>query len=206
MAVRKDIVDSDKAIVEEVFNQLIDWVYEINFGAAERPVFSMWEEEEVDLDQATRDKTLSDAGVKFTKKYYMKAYGLEEEDLEIVPTGPQGPTGLKGLKGSVDGNQTQFVEPGNIGRWPLTAFPDQDAIDAAIVRLNPEEIQKQAEGILRPIIELIEGGHDYQEILGELAGTYPSLDDGALQEMLGRAIFVSEVWGRITAEGEKLRG
>ncbi len=49
------------------------------------------------------------------------------------------------------------------------------------------------------MIDLIEQGNDYHEILDTLAGTYPNMDDAALQEMLSRAIFVSELWGRLSA-------
>ena len=43
----------------------------------------MYAPEDVDLTLAQRDKILSDTGVKFTKEYFIKAYGLEEEDFDI---------------------------------------------------------------------------------------------------------------------------
>ncbi len=190
MAVRGDIVDGDKKIVEEAFNELIDWIFDYNFGSGQRPVFSMWEEEDVDKDLAERDKTLSETGVKFTKTYYMRAYGFEEEDLEINPPPP-----TDGLSRSSRSNGLNYAEG-------VKGFPDQDAIDAAIASISPTALQKQAEGVLRPIIEMIEGGQNYQEMLNALADTYPNMDDAALQEMLSRAIFVSEVWGRLSAENQ----
>ena len=83
MQVRQDIVDSDKKLVEGVINQLIQWIYEINFTNAEVPVFELYEPEDVDLTLAQRDKILSDTGVKFTKEYFIKNYGLEDEDFDI---------------------------------------------------------------------------------------------------------------------------
>ena len=58
MGVRKDIIDADKRIVERTFNQLIRWIYEYNFpGETDIPVFSMFEEDEIDLNQISqRDK------------------------------------------------------------------------------------------------------------------------------------------------------
>ena len=102
-AIRQDIVDADRKLVESVINQLIQWIYEINFAdcrqSAKRsgdtfnadnqepnqevPVFEMYEPEDVDLTLAQRDKILSETGVKFTKEYFIKAYGLEEEDFDI---------------------------------------------------------------------------------------------------------------------------
>jgi len=196
MAVRKDIINSDKKLVERTFNDLIKWIFEINFTSGERPIFSMWEEEDVDKDLADRDKTLMDMGqIKFTKKYYMKTYGFEDEDIEVTmetvkTPGTSLPQGE--FSESTIGNRQSAIGNG--------LFPDQDAIDAAIEGISPEELQKQAEGLLRPVIDLIKQGSDYQEILDNLADTYPNMDDSALQDMLQRAIFVSEIWGRLSAE------
>ena len=77
-------VDSDKKLVEGVINQLIQWFYEINFANGEVPVFELNEPEDVDLTLAQRDKILSDTGVKFTKEYFIKNYGLEDEDFDII--------------------------------------------------------------------------------------------------------------------------
>ena len=92
MQVRQDIIDSDKKLVEGVINQLIQWIYEINFANAEVPIFELYEPEDVDLTLAQRDKILSDTGVKFTKEYFIKNYGLEEEDFDIrediIPASP----------------------------------------------------------------------------------------------------------------------
>lgn len=43
----------------------------------------MYAPEDVDLTLAQRDKILSDTGVKFTKEYFIKNYGLEDEDFDI---------------------------------------------------------------------------------------------------------------------------
>ena len=82
-AIRQDIIDADKKLVESVINQLIRWIYEINFSTGDIPVFEMYAPEDVDLTLAQRDKILSDTGVKFTKEYFIKNYGLEDEDFDI---------------------------------------------------------------------------------------------------------------------------
>lgn len=78
-------------------------------------------------------------------------------------------------------------------------YPDQSSIDSAVDSLKPEDLQKQAEGVLKPIIDMIRSGTDYNKILENLAETYPNMDDKGLEDMLTRAIFVSEVWGRLNA-------
>ncbi len=81
--VRKDIVNSDKNIVEKAHNQLIKWIWEINFNYGEIPKFSMFEEEDVNKTLAERDEILVKQGVKFTKSYYIENYGLDDKDFEI---------------------------------------------------------------------------------------------------------------------------
>ena len=86
MQVRQDIIDSDKKLVEGVINQLIQWIYEINFANAEVPVFELYEPENVDLNLAQRDKILSDTGVKFTKEYFIKIMVLKRRILILGKT------------------------------------------------------------------------------------------------------------------------
>ncbi|NLF84064.1 MAG: DUF935 family protein, partial [Candidatus Gastranaerophilales bacterium] len=132
MDVRGDIIEADKRIVERTLNQLIRWIYDYNFsGSTNIPVFFMYEEEDVDLTLAQRDKILSEAGVKFTKKYLMKTYGFEEDDIEIAQTNPE---------------QNSKPEPA-FKEFKESQFPDQQAIDEFINSFSDEELQAQADTI-----------------------------------------------------------
>jgi phage gp29-like protein len=91
MDVRKDITDSDKKMAERVFNELIGWTWELNFSSGEKPAFSMYEQEDVDKTLAERDQILTQAGVKFTKQYFIKGYGFDEADIEAVNVPPASP-------------------------------------------------------------------------------------------------------------------
>lgn len=182
MQVRSDIIDADKKLSEKVFNELIKWIYELNFNNGERPVFSMWEEEDVDKILAERDKTLVDTGVKFTKQYFMKAYGFEEDDIDVV-TAQQ------------TGDRQQFAESSD-----KSLFPDQHVIDDAVDSISPEELQKQIDRVLKPIIDLINQGNDYNSVMEKLVETYPDMETTAIEKMLARAIFVAELWGRLNAD------
>jgi phage gp29-like protein len=187
MQVRKDLLDSDKRLIENIFNSLIKWIYEINFSEGETPYFTLYEEEEVEKDLAERDEKLANvlqiSGLKLSKKYFQKAYGLEDEDFEQQQT----PT-------SKQLSQQFYEQPSS-----KNTFPDQQAIDDAINALSDEELQKQMEGVLKPIIQLIQGGNSYEEIMEKLVETFPDMDQNALEEMLSRAIFVSELWGMLNA-------
>lgn len=180
--VRQDIVDSDTKLVEKAANLLINWINELNYNNAEIPVFSLWEEEDVDKDLAERDKILSDSGVKFTKKYFMKNYGFEEEDIEITDT-----------KTNNSGKSTEFSESENN---PET-FPDQVAIDSLIDSFSHNDLSKQADEILKPLMKVINESSDFNEAMEKISEVYPDMNSKKLEDFLTKAIFISDVWGRI---------
>lgn len=189
--VKAYLVEEDKRLVEAAANQLIKWIYEINFGTGEQPIFSMYEEEDVDLDLATRDKSLSDQGVELSKDYYTRAYGFEEGDIVAVNKPSAKPPG------PADGKPVaNFAEK---PKGPI-APPDQAAIDEFADGLDPKEMQLQAEGFLKPVIDLINRGKSFEEILDNLAATFEDMDSRSLEKMLQRAIFVSEIIGRENAD------
>lgn len=82
LEVAADLRDSDAALVSSTVNQLIKWTMYANGMSGPAPVFDMWEQEEIDETLAKRDKTLTDSGVAFSKKYWMKTYDLDDEDIE----------------------------------------------------------------------------------------------------------------------------
>lgn len=186
MQVRKDIINADKKLVEKTFNKLIKWIAELNFNSSDLPVFSMWEEEDVDKDLAERDEkltaSLEKSGLRLSKRYYQKSYGLEDEDIEASNQ-------------QSAASQQQFAE-----RVSDNPFPDQQALDNAIDSISPEQLQAQMEGVLKPIIDLIQEGNNYDEVMEKLIETYPDMDTKAIEKMLARAIFVSELWGRLNAD------
>ena len=178
MQVRQDIIDSDKKLVESVINQLITWIYEINFPNSEIPVFELYAPEDVDLTLAQRDKILSDTGVKFTKEYFIKAYGLEEEDFDIrediIP--PQVP------------NFKEFKEQEE------TAPLGQQQLEDLFKFLSENELTNQAQKMLSPLISLIENCDSFEEAYELL--TDKNLKSKKFEESLQKALFLSELQGR----------
>jgi hypothetical protein len=79
--------------------------------------------------------------------------------------------------------------------WGLSPFPDRSAFDEVAESISPGELQEQMEGVLKPVLELLKGGNSREDILSQLSEAYPDMDDKGFQEMLSRAIFVSELWG-----------
>ena len=177
MQVRQDIIDSDKKLVEGVINQLIQWIYEINFANAEVPVFELYEPEDVDLTLAQRDKILSDTGVKFTKEYFIKNYGLEEEDFDIrediIPASP---------------NFKEFKEEEE------KLVPGQAQIENLFKFITEGDLNKQAQSMLSPLIKLFESCENYEEAFELL--TDKNLHSKEFEQTIQKALFLCELQGR----------
>lgn len=177
MQVRQDIIDSDKKLVEGVINQLIQWIYEINFANAEVPVFELYEPEDVDLTLAQRDKILSDTGVKFTKEYFIKNYGLEEEDFDIrediIPASP---------------NFKEFKEEEE------HLIPGQAQIENLFKFITEGDLNKQAQSMLSPLIKLFESCESYEEAFELL--TDKNLHSKQFEQTIQKALFLCELQGR----------
>lgn len=176
LEVARDIRDADKKLVESTLNQLIRWTHELNFNDGAKPRFEMWEQREVDEVLAKRDKTLTEAGVTFSRAYFMRAYDLQEGDL--VDKAP-----------AADAKTVEFAEGDG------EEYPDQIALDNALDRLTGDGLNAQAQDLLRPVIQLIGEADDYPEAMEQLAALYPKMDTAALEETLTRALFVAELWG-----------
>ncbi|MDF0606640.1 DUF935 domain-containing protein [Neisseriaceae bacterium TC5R-5] len=173
LEVTHDIRDGDKAVVEEAFNTLIRWVTELNFNAATRPVFSLWEQQEVDKVLAERDEKLVRAGAKLTPAYFKRAYSLQDGDL------------AEGAQ--TDTPAAEFAEG--------VEATDQLALDAALNALSPDDLNADMQALLAPLLKQIANQTQPDELLGMLAELYPAMDAAGLQQRLARAIFVAKLWG-----------
>ena len=107
----------------------------------------MFAPEDVDLTLAQRDKILSDTGVKFTKEYFIKNYGLEDEDFEIredfYPT--QNP------------NFKEFKQEDE----ELT--PGQEQLENLFGFISETKLSEQAQKLLKPFLSLVDSCDSYEE-------------------------------------------
>ena len=88
MKVREEIIDMDSKLVEGVFNKLIKWICEINFGTKDIPYFQFNKEDSAQLDLASQTVQLSQAGVKYTKEYFIRKFNLAEDEFEMAVVQP----------------------------------------------------------------------------------------------------------------------
>jgi len=178
--------DADAAMVASGLTQLARWVVEVNWPSSAAPAYEFWEQEEVDERQAKRDETLKRAGVPFSRKYWMRTYNLQEDDLEPEAQPGQVVPGQAGMLPGVPG--IQLAE----GDVP----PDQAALDEAIANLPADQIQAAMAKMLQPALDAIATADTPDRVFAVLAEAYPRMDSSALEKLLQQALFVADLVGR----------
>jgi len=197
--IRDDIILSDKKLVENTHNKLIRWIAEINFGIdTDLPKFEMFEEEDVDLDLAQRDKILKDTGVKFTKSYIMRTYGFEEDDIEEVESVPESKDGFKPEEPNSEDKlkedkESEFAEKGEY-------YTDQ-----IIKQFSDIQLQSQIKEALSPVFKLINSANEYNEVLKALDGLNPTMSTVDIEKHLTKVLFIAELLGSKDARDEVIK-
>lgn len=81
--VRREVISADSKLVENTVNQLIYYAVKINFGDLAYPKFRFVINDSDNLNKIDRDTKLVAAGVKFSKEYWMRTYGISDGDFSI---------------------------------------------------------------------------------------------------------------------------
>lgn len=185
--------DADKLMVERTANQLIDWIWEINNGGGEKPYFKLYLPKSINKEQAERDKLLTEIGVKFEPTYIQKTYDMDESDFTM---------------GEPEGNPGGIEPPNaggpipNLSMFADKTYPDQAAIDNAVKNIPIAVLREQANGLLKPIIELVNNSNSYSDVLDKLLETYPNMEFDNAEQMIKQAVFISNVYGRVAGDAE----
>lgn len=176
-----NITDGDRKLVQKALNQLISWIYTINFGAENNiPTFRLYEEEDVDTATADRDEKLVKQGVRFTADYYKKTYNFTDQDFTLSSE-----------------SQKSFSElpaPLSLPRRGAGGEVVQEPI------IPNSVLQMQIEQTLKPIFQLIENGSSFEEIEEGLKSIYPDMKSSQLENLLTKVLFISELNGRLKDE------
>jgi len=75
---------SDKKIVEDGINRILQYWSFLNWGHIDAPKIRLKKKEKIVDESERRDEVLSKIGVRFTKEYFKKRYRLEDSDFELV--------------------------------------------------------------------------------------------------------------------------
>lgn len=209
LEVTDDIRDRDAAMVAQVVNQLIRWTVETNWPGQPAPCWELEADEGIDKTLAERDQILTLAGARLSRSYFMRAYGLEEDDLEAAAP-PAMPDAFPGGKDRVPAGT---LVPGQDAPAPVPVAlaapgPDpavplgQALIDAEADRDASTLEQQAMERLLAPILTALADGLTPVAILGRMDEWYGQLDDSLLQELLTRGVAAADAIGRLEVKDE----
>jgi phage gp29-like protein len=175
LTVRKDVIDSDKQLIEYWLNKLIEWVIEFNFGEiAEMPRFELYEEEDVDMTLAQRDAALAGTNqVLFTKEYFRRNYGFADDEIDIA-----------GAAATPPAETTQ--PPPQFAEMPKN--------------FNVSQFDEMTRKILKPIIELIGKGTSYSDIQDRIVELFPDLDTTAIEDYMAKGILIATGAGLLSGK------
>lgn len=181
------VLMSDKHIVENSWNQAFAWLTFLNFGDVEFPRCNLYEEEGINIVAAQRDEILSRLpGFKFKSVYFQrKNYNLAEDEFEFAEAPDQSIKPPAFAEGSDNSGLSQAVK-------------NQQAIDQLVAGLSEQRLTDQSQAIIQPILDLLEKSDNVNDVADKLIQLYPAMDAKQLEAMLEKAMFISEVYGRLT--------
>lgn len=188
MEVADDLRDGDAEIVASTINQLIRWTVAINWPGATAPTWRMWDQAAKDKLQADRDKSNYDAGARYTKAYWVRAYGYQEDDLADTAAPMPAVTPVAGAA--------------------ALAFAQAAATDAAA---DPTATEQAAlagaaapawDAMLAQIQALVDGAADAAELQRNLAAAYAHLPTDDLVKLMSAAFALAQLKGMAAARDQ----
>lgn len=193
--VRHDLLVGDAGMAAETVTQHLLWpILALNgrYNPERAPHFEFDTRESVDL--ALLMKVIGGAQA--------AGFGITAEwvsDKSGIPLPQDGQTILKPLSAQPPGDAvlSQVMQ----ARLAALSLPQSGAdnvqlqLDAA-PQLLAAQASTAAEAMLRPLIAKVKAARSPDEVFELLAASYPTLDDMALQELVGQAVFVADVMGQ----------
>jgi phage gp29-like protein len=108
--VRENIAAADRRRISEAFNLLAGWYTLYNFGGnAPVPRFEYVKDEDLQTERADRDGKLYQQGWRPKKEYFIREYGMQEEDFDVAEAPSGG--GFEGFKQPFKGGLNGGLEP-----------------------------------------------------------------------------------------------
>ncbi len=177
---------ADQKLVTSVFED-IAWHYgQINAPGVPSPLFTWFEEEDIQESRAARDNVLSQtmgrSGYRFTAGYFQKQYSLADDDIERIPEQTD--------------QAPEFAEGG--GRPSATWQAAVDDLAASAV----EDASGAFKGNEDLLLKAVQESSSYEAAVEKLLALYPALETAEFEEMLGRAIAAADFYGRWTVQEE----
>lgn len=181
--------ESDREMVQATWQELCDWITELNYPGAQPPVWEFYEESEVSQTTAeTIGKIVEYAPLRRSEVYDRLQFTPPEDDDDVIFRGGQrqrpGPgAGLFNAPCRECGHV--HLHAAGDDADPLDALTDQADTEAAQI------FQRMAQ----PIRDLMDEVDDLEEFRDRLADLYPQISDDELAAHLANFSLVAQLKG-----------
>lgn len=206
---RSSVIRAGKSLVEQALNVVIKWTYQVNGLTGAVPRFEMYSEEDVDNDNAERDEKLHGNGVRFTRAYMRKTYGLEDEDFYLPDNGETKPPSTEPEPAPInlptwiqDVIRKTIKQPESFAEDDMP--DDQQSVEDAVDKLIAPGKNKVAQKFVDTVIDLIEQSDSFEDAIKRISKAFPKMPLIELEEQLERFMSVAAIVGAHTdiEEGE----
>jgi len=196
--VKRDIVQTDKKLVEKTCNLLNKWIIEVNFGDTnDVPKFSLYLENDVHKEKAERDSLLSTKmGVKFKKNYFIRNYGIDSSDFEInenegkvFTPRPKDPSEAGKADKKIE-KDSKVPSPGDFSEYHT---------DRVVSMFTDEVLQREIKNTVQPVLKMLKETNSYEEALKVLNEIKPEMDSFSVHEKLTKLLFIGDLLGNADA-------
>lgn len=183
--VRADLALDDAAMIESSINQLIRWIYEINWPTEKAiPWMNILLPEDMQQARLDRDTKLKQLGVKFNAQYITDTYGIDEKYFEIVET--------------EQGQGAAFAE-----HTPKPKKPEVRNTSAELRKQTNAFAEQLAENcdkvdILAPIRELVANAKSLEEVRDKLIDCYAEMPMEDIAKEMEQAFIAADLAGRFS--------
>lgn len=172
-----DLAKADAQFVSEVMDTLIRYIVEVNFSSIpdDLPKFVMFFEDEIDKVLADRDKVLTDIGVRFNKKYFARAYNLQEDEFEL------------------DDALSQANKPKT--EVAFAALDEENTGADPIISSVENPLNQMADALINAAVSQIQEFSSFNELLSSLDKLFSAIDVTKIREALAKESFAARIKG-----------
>ena len=192
--VRVDLLKADsRAVAATIRHQLIRPIVGFNYGwDTPCPLYEApWEEEEDLKEKAEWIASLLEHNVEIPVSFVRKEFGIPE---------PEEGEAVVGQRAESVGHRAESREHRAKRRIVAKSrrfTPQQEKVEGLVAETQ-KEAEKALSGILGPVKELVLNATSLEEIRDGILDIYPDLDPSDLEELTARAMFVADLFGRMT--------
>jgi len=190
--VRGELVAADKRMVERALQQLVNWIYLINWGQEGKvPQFELYRDIPIDkaaeaqcsLTLMQRDKVAYEMGIDFAEQHFVEVHGFKE--------------GSFTLRERQEQQGAEFAEP--TVKRPIKAVKSTVKRPLSLDKydLDGKKFSEFGKALVAQAIGLLDSSTSFNDVRDQLMQLYPEIDTGELEECLARAFYIAHLEGRL---------